>query len=110
MKGEQHIYEMRSKGLQPDWVFINDYPCQTDWPLFNDFATICTDGDSIAKLDMRFLVDCRVSIVSLSEKRAKALYKACKPYALMVAASVIDPKQNPNKQTGWNDQWDRTKL
>jgi len=107
MTGEQHIYTMRSQGLQPDWVFINDFPCQTDWPMFDDFATICTEGDSITSLDLRFLVDCRVSIVSTSEKRAKALFNACKPYALMVASSVIDLNSNPRKQTGWHDQWQR---
>lgn len=107
MNGQEHIYTMREQGHQPDWVFINDFPCQTDWTEHDDFATICTAGDNIKRLDLRFLLDCRVSITSLSEKRAKELFEACKPYALLVASSVIDPKQNPNHQTGWNEIWNR---
>jgi hypothetical protein len=107
MKGHEHCIAMRSQGLQPDWVFINDFPCQTDWPMFDDFSTVCTVGDNIKHLDMRFLLDCRVSITSLTEKRAKALFEACKPYAKLVASAVVDPKQNPNHQTGWSQTWQK---
>lgn len=106
MKGHEEIIHVRSLGHMPEWVFINDYPCATNWQLFNDFATVCVDGDNIRRLDMRFLVGCKVSIASHSERRAKALLEACKPYAVTIAAGVIDDKPL-SQQKGWTEIWQK---
>ena len=106
MKGHEPILEMRKQRVQPEWVFINDFPCSTNWQLFDDFATVCVHEDNIRMLDLRFLVDCKVSIASTNERRAKALFNECKKYASLVASGVVT-KEHPAKQTGWQEVWQR---
>jgi hypothetical protein len=107
MRGHDALIAIRLKGEQPEWVFINDFPCNTDWQKYNDYATISVFGDKIRSLDMRFLVGCRATIASTSESRAKALLDACKPYCELVAASAINPSQKFHLQTGWSEVWFR---
>ena len=108
MKGHQALIDMRMARKAPRIVFLNDYPCATDWfenP--GDAVTICVAGDTIESLDMRFLVGLAVSISSPSEKRAKALLDLCKGYAKTVAACHIQEDRPEWKQTGWAQVWNR---
>ena len=102
MRGHEYLIQMRLAGKAPEIVFINDYPCDTDWHEFDEHATISTDKDTIQSLDLRFLVGLQVSISSPSETRAKALFNAVKkvnPRAV-VAAHVQD-ENHYMSQTGW---------
>jgi hypothetical protein len=107
MHGHLPILKMREFGQQPLWVFINDYPCKTDWEQWGDHATVCVDGDNIKTLDLRFLVGCKVSISSESEKRARDLFNACKPYCETVAAGVTLFDDWKRTYSGWDEIWHR---
>ena len=78
MHGHLPLIAMRKRGIKPGIVFLNDYPCETSKDWHNpgeefgeswglDHATVCTVGDVIQLLDLRFLVGMRVSITSTTE-------------------------------------------
>lgn len=104
MKGHTEIIELRKRGIKPNIVFLNDYPCKdTDWFENNDHATVCTHGDPLSSLDLRYLVGMRVSITALTEARAKALYRlAIEAGADTVAAGHTQAGVAPHKQSGWS--------
>lgn len=111
MKGHQPIIEMRLNRKAPRIVFLNDYPCKTDWfenP--GDAATVCTHGDRIETLDLRFLVGLVVSISSPDENRAKALYSRCRGIGVSaVGACHIQSDKKVWEQAGWTEIWTRSK-
>lgn len=94
MTGDKHIINLRLNGLAPEWVFINDYPCQT--PPDDKHPNVCVFSDDIESLDLRFLVNLRVSVSSDDESRCKALLNACKRYAKTVAACTTQPGYDQN--------------
>lgn len=101
MRGHEAIIRMRKEyGKKPPFVFINDYPCQTDW--FEEgigYARISIHGDKLESLDLRFLVGLSVSVTASSEKRSKALFEACKSVGVaQVVATHIDPTRKPWEQ------------
>ncbi len=111
MRGHTEIIKARVNGKVPSIVFINDYPCRTDWlspgAAFNeewpcDHATVSTHNDPLSSIDFRFLKDLRVSISADSEARAKALYQlAIDAQADTVAACHIQPEKHHLDQSGW---------
>ena len=102
MRGHENIIALRAHRQVPEFVFLNDYPCKTDWLEHDDYATVCAFGDSLISLDLRFLVGLRVSISATSEDRAKALYaKAKAAGAATVAACHVQAGKQPWAQTGW---------
>lgn len=106
MRGHEAIIAMRKAGKRPSFVFINDYPCETDWEQHGDHATVSTAGDVVQLLDMRFLVGLKVSISSTNEVRAKALFDQCKAAGVTcVGAAHIDKTVKPWEQKGWADVW-----
>jgi hypothetical protein len=110
MTGHEPIIAMRNGGKRPSFVFLNDYPCETDWHGHGEHATVCTAGDVVQLLDLRFLVGLRVSISSQSEVRAMALFEQCKAAgAECVGAAHIDPTRKPWDQSGWASVWHKSK-
>lgn len=104
MQGHETLIQMRQAGRKPGIVFVNDYPCKTKWADWGEYATICTQGDSISSLDLRFLVDLVVSVSATSESRAKALFKLCKQAgAKTVASCHVIQGVNEHRQTGWSE-------
>lgn len=75
MQGHESIIKMRMRGAAPSFVFVNDYPCRTDWFEHGDHATVCIFGDALDSIDFRFLVGMKVSISASTEKRAIELYR-----------------------------------
>lgn len=112
MRGHDAIVALRLKGKKPAIVFVNDYPCdEHDWASHGDHATVCTHGDAIELLDLRFLVGCMVSISSTREERAKALFEAArKAGADVVGACHVDPTKREFEQDGWCEVWVRAKA
>lgn len=108
MRGQEHIIAARIGGKKPPFVFINDYPCKTDWFENSDHATVCTHGDSLSSMDFRFLTGLKVSISANSEQRAKALFERIKDAgATTVAACHIQAQQHALDQSGWSSVWSR---
>jgi hypothetical protein len=107
MNGHTQIIEMRRNRMKPEFVFINDYPCKTDWFYFADHATVSIcPTEAIETLDLRFLQGIKVNVSALTEKRAKAIFEACKDAgALQVAAVHVQPEKHPLDQTGWCEVW-----
>jgi hypothetical protein len=102
MKGHTELINLRNAGISPKIVFLNDYPCKTDWHIQGDHATVCTSGDLLSSLDLRFLVGLTVSISATTESRAKALFAKAKWFgAKTVAACHIQDGVHPWKQNGW---------
>tara|TARA_R110000772_G_scaffold7311_1_gene25022 strand:+ start:1659 stop:1970 length:312 start_codon:yes stop_codon:yes gene_type:complete len=88
MKGHENLIQMRTDGYAPDYVFINDFPCETNWNDFNEAVTISTADDNIKLLDLRFIVGMNVLVLATDKLRANDLYKACKQHkAKMVVVS-----------------------
>ena len=103
MRGHQEIIEQRKRRLTPVFVFLNDYPCDTNWFTNADYATVCCAGDNLASLDLSFLHGLKVSISSDSEKRARELFEACKQAG---ASSVAACQTMPGPwQTGYAEVW-----
>lgn len=108
MRGHENIIAMRRAGKSPGWVFLNDYPCKTDWAENGDFAVVCTDGDAPQLLDLRFLVGQKVGIGAQSEARARALAGAAKSAgAILVASCHIQTGLPPHRQDGWAEVWEK---
>lgn len=106
MNGHNALIALRQQRMAPKIVFINDYPCETDWHVLGDAVTICTHGDVIQLLDLRFLVGLTVSISSPSEIRAKALFAAAKAAgARTVGACHIQGEKRLWEQSGWSQVW-----
>lgn len=106
MRGHETIINMRQRGTAPRIVFINDYPCKTEWQDFREHATVCTFGDGVESLDFRFLVSLKVSISASSEARAKSLFSMAKAAgATLVGASHIKANEPSWAQTGWVEVW-----
>jgi hypothetical protein len=102
MRGHDHIIEQRMDGKKPAFVFVNDFPCKLDWVDCGELPTICTHGDNLKNIDLRFLVGCNVSICSENEDRAKSLFALIKSIgATTVAATHIQRSQHASNQAGW---------
>lgn len=101
MRGHEKVIEARIAGKKPNIVFLNDYPCKTNWFETGEHATVSTDCDSISSLDLRFLVGLRVSISALTEQRAKALFERVKAAGAAVVAACHVQDLNPLDASGW---------
>ena len=86
MRGHETILAMRQQGKRPSIVFLNDFPCQTDWAYRGDSATVNISGEAVETLDLRFLVGMTVSVLSTDENRATAILEACKAAGAAVVA------------------------
>jgi len=108
MKGHHALVAMRNAKRHPKWVFVNDYPCKTDWHEWGEHATVCVDGDRIVELDFRFLVGLNVSVSSPVLARAKAIFELVKASgAQRVAACFSQPDVHHFHQTGWCEVWEK---
>jgi hypothetical protein len=118
MIGHLPIIKMRLRGIVPSVVWLNDYMNQTsrDWhetrtktgkPIRALFPSVSIEpSDAIRSLDLRFLFGVEVRASSPDEKRAKALFEACKS----VGASVVigchtQDEKHYTEQTGWLEIW-----
>lgn len=105
MRGQEGVIAIRKAGKKPEIVFINDYPCQTNWLENSDHATVCTAGDSLSDMDFWFVVGLTVSISGTTEARAKALAEMCKAAGAEVVASCHVKPMQPWEQNGWSEIW-----
>ena len=103
MRGHGPLLAERMQGRAPNYVFVNDYPCKTDWCDFSEQVTLCTHGDPLSSLDLRCLVGLSVSISSPDLARAQALFAmAVEAGAKSVAAAHVQADQATFNQSGWS--------
>lgn len=104
MRGHEALIQMRIAGRRPAIVFVNDYPCKTDWFDWGDYATICTAGDTISSIDFRCLKGLTANISATTAARAKALFEKAKAAgATTVAACHVQPNTAIRDQSGWTE-------
>lgn len=105
MRGHEKIIGMRLQKVAPEFVFLNDYPCDVDWFEHGDHATVDVSGEQPEWLDLRFLIGLRVSVSTLSEDRAKRFMVACqKAGAVAIGVGAAD-KKNGYWQTFFSEIW-----
>lgn len=106
MRGHDKLIELRSRGLRPDVVFLNDYKTKAD---FFDGTNIEIEGEEISLIDLRFLVGLKVAASSSCENRARQILEACKRSgAKMVAVCHIRESSKDRKTTDYMEIWNAT--
>ena len=106
MRGHEHLIELRKAGKRPVAVFINDFPCKTDWPDWGDQATVCVDGDQLSSLDLRFVVGMIAHVSSTSEIRAKRIAEICKQSGARIVGALHGIRETEYlTTTGWIEIW-----
>lgn len=90
MNGHRELIAMRRAGFKPSFVFVNDFPCKTDWAKFGDYPTVSVDGDTPEIEDFRFLVGVTAVVSGFDSERITRISKACEAHAKRVIASVTN--------------------
>ena len=89
MRGHEDLIRLRESGVKPTgMVYVDDYKVMDKWVKWlseKTMVTICTHGDDVQSLDMRFLVGMAVNVSGDDIDRVKALSVACK----RAGASVV---------------------
>ena len=99
MDGHRELITMRRAGFKPAFVFVNDFPCQTDWAKWGDHPTICVAGDTPELQDFRFLVGVTAIVGGTDAERVRRVAKACQAHAKRVIASVAVPVTEHRMET-----------
>lgn len=105
MRGHEQLIAMRKAGKRPAIVFVNDYPCRTDWfETDGEHVTVCVAGDNLDRADLRFLVGVMVSATGSTEARARALMAACQRAGAAVVGAVHSIAEQ-RFGSGWCEAW-----
>lgn len=81
MRGHDRIIAMRQKGFRPQAVYIWDTPVSIADPQWIEdfrFMEVCTAGDSIGSLDLRFLVGIPATVFGDNVSRVRQIAAGCK--------------------------------
>lgn len=82
MRGHDDLIRIRSRGAKPSGlVFIDDYdvkPEALSWLADGFQPRICTHGDAIKSLDLRFLIGLKVAVTGNDQRRVRSLAAACR--------------------------------
>ena len=104
MYGQEMLIEARNKGRKPAFVFINDYPCITDWFEHGGVPTVCVHGDDPKDIDLWFVQGSTVTISSEVEYRAKELFDIAidAGAAVVIAGHTVKTPHKTNSWTGYH--------
>lgn len=118
MIGHLPLIKLRMRGITPSAVWVHDYltPVSKDWsapvtlsgkPMKPHYPSVSIEPkDAIRSLDLRFLVGVEVYTSSSDEKRAKALFEACKRSgATLVVGCHTQDDKHYTEQAGWAEIW-----
>lgn len=97
MKGHHDLIKMRMARQTPACVCLYDFPFDTDWAKWGDLPRVCTEGQPVVDLDLRFVVGLTVHIESNSEDRANHLFDKCIAMGanIVASSSYPSPEQDP---------------
>ena len=104
MRGQDGIIKMRKQGFAPAMISLDDFNFPsplTNWETHGDIPTVCVHNDVIEGLDLRFLVNMKVSITSYTEDRAKRLFEACKAAGAKWVGASHTEMIGERAKTGW---------
>lgn len=95
MRGHEDLIRLRKAGQKPaGLVYIDDYPVTADcaqWVKHDAAPSICTHGDDLGTLDLRFVVGLKVSVQGDDAGRVGKLSAMCRRMeAEMVLAQCGD--------------------
>ena len=76
MKGADKIIHARINGMKPAVINIIDYP----FALELEPSEVVVHGDNLLDVDLRFVVDCLVTISSTDQKRLDYLVAQCRKF------------------------------
>ena len=110
MNGHQAIIQMRIAGKRPAVVFLNDFPCQTDWAEHGDHATVeIAATDRPEALDLRYLIGTTVSICGTTVERTKSLVAASVDAgARVVLACSLSQVKGQHYSSEWETIWQKS--
>lgn len=81
MRGHEDLIRLRKAGKKPaGLVYVDDYPVlpkHTHWLKSGAIPSICTHGDDVGSLDLRFLVGLQVNVTGDNAKRVRSIAMAC---------------------------------
>ena len=98
MRGHENIIALRNQGLIPaGHVRLVDYPVREEllrWSYADDgkYPTVCTAGDAVDSLDLRFLVALPVHILGDDFKRVQRLAQMARAAGAAMVACVTGDK------------------
>ena len=94
MRGHEHVIAVRVAGRKPQGIYLWDTPVAISGPQWAEdyaFMDVCTAGDPVGALDLRFVVGLPVTVFGDDTKRVREIAGACcKGGAERVIASVGD--------------------
>jgi hypothetical protein len=96
MRGHTDLIRLRESGVKPSGlVYLDDYPVFDKWVRWLEgktMTTVCTHGDEVGSLDLRFVVGLRVNVTGDNVSRVKALAAACKKAGADVVFAMCGDK------------------
>ena len=96
MQGHQDLIRVRQRGLKPSGpVYLDDYPVDERWTRWLErqtMPTVCTHGDDVGSLDLRFVVGLQVNVTGDRAGRVKALAGACKKAGASAVFAICGDK------------------
>ena len=81
MRGHDRIIAMRQSGYRPATVFVCDFPAVVSDPKWREdyhHMTVCTHGDALGSLDLRFVVGLPVTVLGDELGRVRQIAADCK--------------------------------
>lgn len=81
MRGQEHVIAVRMAGNKPQGVYLWDMPVTINGPQWVEdyaFMDVCTAGDPVGSLDLRFVVGLPVTVFGDDMKRVRDIAGACR--------------------------------
>lgn len=80
MRGHEHIVNVRMAGKKPRGVYLWDTAVTIKGPAWAEdflFMDVCTAGDAVEALDLRFVVGLPVTVFGDDAKRVRGIAAEC---------------------------------
>jgi hypothetical protein len=80
MRGQEHVIAVRMAGRKPQGVYLWDMPVTINGPQWVEdyaFMDVCTAGDPVGSLDLRFVVGIPVTVFGDDSNRVREIARQC---------------------------------
>lgn len=82
MRGHEKIIHARVRGQKPAVINIIDHP----FPLELEPSEVLVHGDKLVDIDLRFVADCLVTVISEDKTRLDYLVSQCRKFGVRQVA------------------------